>query len=186
MLAIAKAIRAGELDAEISFVGSDNENAAGLAKAADLGLNTKNFSYQEGKSSAEDAIAEAVRTTNTQWIVLAGYMRILSPAFVRNFAGRIVNIHPSLLPAFIGAHAIDDAWSYGVKVTGVTIHLVDELVDHGKILAQCAVNITDSDTLDTLEEKIHRTEYRLYKATLKKLFVETIDKSDRDNIKGVS
>lgn len=178
MLAIAEAVHAGELDAEISFVGSDKENAEGLAKAAGLGLKTKTFSYKNGRSNAEEAIAEAVMATDTQWIVLAGYMRILSPDFVKRFTGQIINIHPSLLPAFKGAHAIDDAWNYGVKITGVTIHIVDELVDHGKILAQGAVEITDSDTLDTLRAKIHEIEHKLYKATLKKLFTAAADKSD--------
>lgn len=172
MAAIAEAVKAGELDAEITFVGSDKEDAAGLTKAAALGLLTKTFSYKNGKAAAEEEMAGAVTSTGTDWIILAGYMRILSPDFVKRFAGRIINIHPSLLPSFPGAHAITDAWNYGVKVTGVTIHVVDELVDHGEILAQCAVKINGADTPETLEVKIHKIEHRLYKATLKKLFKE--------------
>lgn len=170
MTALADAISAGELEAKIAFVGSDRAEAAGLGKALDRGFQTKVFSYKNGKAAAEEEIAQAAENTGTDWIILAGYMRILSPEFVKRFAGRIINIHPSLLPAFPGAHAIDDAWEYGVRVTGVTIHVVDELVDHGKILEQQAVEVTDEDTRETLEAKIHKTEYALYKAVLKKLF----------------
>lgn len=170
MLAIAEAVRSGELDAQITFVGSDKKEAPGLAKAEQLGLAVIFFSYKNGKAAAEKEIAGMVDSTDTDWIVLAGYMRILSADFTGRFAGRIINIHPSLLPAFPGAHAINDAWNYGVKVTGVTIHIVDELVDHGKILAQRAVQIDDGDTLETLEDKIHKTEHQLYKAVLKQLF----------------
>lgn len=170
MLALAESAASGELDAEIAFVGSDLEDAAGLAKARQLGLETKYFSYKEGKESAERAIIKAADDAGVCWIVLAGYMRILSPAFVARFKHRLINIHPSLLPSFPGAHGIEDAWKYGVKITGVTIHEVDELVDHGAILAQEAVEIEDGDTLKTLEKKIHRVEHKLYKATIKKLF----------------
>lgn len=170
MAALAEAAAAGELDAEIAFVGSDKEDAPGLAKASAAGLETKCFPYKDGKEAAEEKIADAVEAARADWIILAGYMRILSPAFVKRFAGRIINIHPSLLPAFPGAHAIDDAWAYGVRVTGVTVHIVDELVDHGAILAQKAVEICDGDTRETLEAKIHKTEHALYKSTLNKLF----------------
>lgn len=170
MTALAEAAASGELEAEIAFVGSDKESAAGLQKARGLGLETKFFSYKDGKAAAEAEIAKAAEAARADWIILAGYMRILSPAFVNRFAGRIINIHPSLLPAFPGAHAIDDAWEYGVKVTGVTVHIVDELVDHGAILAQKAVEIYEDDTRETLEAKIHKTEHALYKSVLNKLF----------------
>lgn len=180
MTALAEAVAAGELNAEITFVGSDKENAAGLEKAEKLGLRTEVFSYKNGKSKAEDAITASLTESGSEWVILAGYMRILSADFVKKYRERIVNIHPSLLPAFPGAHAIDDAWNSGVKVTGVTIHLVDELVDHGRILAQRAVEITDEDTLETLEAKIHRTEHQLYKSALKKLFqVYSAEANDR-------
>lgn len=170
MAALAEATASGELDAEIAFVGSDKKGAAGLEKARNAGLMTRFFSYEKGKEAAEQAISDAVEETGARWVVLAGYMRILSPAFVKRFAGRIINIHPSLLPAFPGAHAIDDALAYGVKVTGVTVHIVDEFVDHGRILAQKAVEITAGDTKETIEARIHETEHALYKATLKELF----------------
>ena len=182
MVAIAEAVRNSELDAEITFVGSDRENAAGLKKAAALKLDVKFFSYKNGKTTAEEEIAAAVEATNSRWIVLAGYMKIFSPYFVEKFTGRIINIHPSLLPAFQGARAIDDAWEYGVKVTGVTIHLVDEEVDHGKILAQQAIDITEDDTRKSLEEKIHSVEHQLYKATLKTLFETAENKLDCNDV----
>lgn len=172
MTALAEAVRSGELEAEIAFVGSDKAEAAGLTKALEMDLRTKIFSYKNGKAAAEEEIAKATENAGVNWIILAGYMRILSPEFVKRFAGKIINIHPSLLPAFPGAHAIDDAWEYGVTVTGVTIHVVDELVDHGKILAQQAVEVTEEDTREALEAKIHKAEYALYKATLKKLFYQ--------------
>lgn len=170
MTALAEAAASGELGAEIAFVGSDNKDAAGLEKARGLRLEARFFSYSAGKAAAEEEIAKAAEAARADWIILAGYMRILSPAFVNRFAGRIINIHPSLLPAFPGAHAIDDAWAYGVKVTGVTVHKVDELVDHGVILAQKAVEISCGDTRETLEAKIHKTEHSLYKSALNELF----------------
>ena len=140
MHAILNAIKDGELDAVPVFVGSDKAAAKGLRTAASLGVPTRVFSYKElGKADAEEAIALAVEEAGADWIVLAGFMRILSPDFVRRFAGRIINIHPALLPLFPGAHGIRDAWDAGVPETGVTIHIVDEEVDHGPILAQESV-----------------------------------------------
>ena len=99
-------------------------------------------------------------------------MRALSPAFVKRFTGKIINIHPSLLPLFPGAHGIEDAWNSGIKVSGVTIHIVDEGVDTGPILAQEKVLRLPNDTIELFEERIHQTEHMLYKSTLKKLFAE--------------
>ena len=134
---------------------------------------TRVFSYKElGKADAEEAIALAVEEAGADWIVLAGFMRILSPDFVRRFAGRIINIHPALLPLFPGAHGIQDAWDAGVPETGVTIHIVDEEVDHGPILAQESVKREPEDTIETLEAKIHAVEHKLYKKTLKEFFAK--------------
>ena len=171
MEAIVSAINNGKLDAEVCFVGSDNENALGLRTALNLGLKTITYSYKD----ADNILLWAINEYNVEWLVLAGYMRILSKNFVKNMEGRIVNIHPSLLPSFKGAHAIDDALLYGVKVTGVTIHFVDEFVDHGRILAQRAVEIKEDDTLETLSERIHRLEHSLYPETLSKLFIKEIE-----------
>ena len=173
MEAIAKACQSGELKADITFVGSDRPGAGGLETASSLGFQTKVFEYKQlGRRGGEEAITEAVSETGTDWIVLAGFMRILSPEFVRGHAGRIINIHPALLPSFPGAHGIQDAWDAGVPVTGVTVHIVDEEVDHGPILAQERVERTADDTIETLEAKIHAVEHVIYKAALKKFFEE--------------
>ena len=173
MHAILNAIKDGELDAVPVFVGSDKAAAKGLQTAASLGVPTRVFSYKElGKADAEEAIALAVEEAGADWIVLAGFMRILSPDFVRRFAGRIINIHPALLPLFPGAHGIRDAWDAGVPETGVTIHIVDEEVDHGPILAQESVKREPEDTIETLEAKIHAVEHKLYKKTLKEFFAK--------------
>ena len=170
MEVLLKACASGELPAHTVFVGSDKETAKGLATAHNLGAETKFFSYKSGRRAAEEAIAKAVRENNIEWIVLAGYMRILSPEFVHEFAGKIINIHPALLPAFPGAHGIQDAWEAGVSTTGVTVHIVDEEVDHGPILAQEEVKRLDGDTIEDLEARIHKTEHRIYKAALKNFF----------------
>ena len=173
MEVILKACITGELPAEVSFVGSDNINARGLGTAAALGAPTRVFFYKrDGRNSAEEAIAKAVEETKTDWIILAGFMKILSPAFVKRFPDRIINIHPALLPAFPGAHGIRDAWEAKAGHTGVTVHVVDEEVDHGRILAQERVDILPDDTIEMLEEKIHRVEHRIYKETLIKHFSE--------------
>lgn len=173
MHAILNAIKDGELDAMPVFVGSDKPTAKGLATAAALGVPTRVFSYKElGKERAEEAIAAALDEECADWIVLAGFMRILSPAFVRRFAGRIINIHPALLPLFPGAHGIRDAWKAGVEETGVTVHIVDEEVDHGPVLAQEKVRREPDDTIETLEAKIHAVEHKLYKKTLKEFFAK--------------
>ena len=183
MEAILKASITGELPAQVSFVGSDRLEAKGLSTAAALGAPTRVFFYRrDGKTAAEEAIAKAVDETACDWIVLAGFMRILSPEFVRRFKGRIINIHPALLPAFPGAHGILDAWNAGVPETGVTVHIVDEEVDHGPILAQERVRRTPEDTLESLEAKIHAAEHQLYKRALK----EFLEKNpvDIDQLEG--
>lgn len=173
MHALTDAVRNGKLNAEITFVGSDKAEASGLHTAQGKGLDTalfSNWSTAEHRANTEKELLRKLKTTQTEWLILAGFMRILSPAFVKNMTGRIVNIHPSLLPSFPGAHAIEDAFNYGVKYTGVTVHLVDEQVDHGPILAQSVIPIEDGETLASLTAKIHQEEHCLYAATLKHLF----------------
>jgi phosphoribosylglycinamide formyltransferase-1 len=102
---------------------------------------------------------------------MAGYMRMLSPEFVRRYKLKIINIHPSLLPAFKGAQGIKDAFDYGVKVTGVTVHFVDELMDHGPVILQQTLKIEESDTFESLEAKIHKVEHKLYPESVR-LFAE--------------
>ncbi|MGD9666247.1 MAG: phosphoribosylglycinamide formyltransferase [Synergistaceae bacterium] len=173
MEVILKACITGELPAEVSFVGSDNINAKGLDTASALGAQTRVFFYKrDGRKAAEEAIATAIKETKTDWIILAGFMKVLSPEFVRKFPGKIINIHPAMLPSFPGAHGIRDAWEAKADHTGVTVHIVDEEVDHGHILAQERIDILPEDTLETLEERIHRVEHRIYKETLIKHFSE--------------
>lgn len=163
MSALADRVLAGDLKAEIAFVASDQPDAKGILTARSKGFPVELLPYLEkGRSSAEQCLSGLISSRGVELLILAGFMRILSPDFVSAHSGRIINIHPSLLPSFPGTHGIRDAWDYGVKVTGVTVHLVDEEVDHGPILAQEAVHIERSDTLETLEEKIHRVEHDLY------------------------
>jgi phosphoribosylglycinamide formyltransferase-1 len=115
-------------------------------------------------------------------VCLAGYMRILSPPLVRAYWGRIVNVHPSLLPAFPGARAVRDALAWGVKVTGCTVHLVDEEVDHGPILAQAPVAVLPDDDEETLHARIQETEHRLYPATVRALLEDRVRLDGREAV----
>jgi len=180
MEALAEKIRSGNLKAEIVFAASDNPDAGGLERAAALGIQTRQYPFGlYGRTACEGEMARDIEKERIDWIVLAGFMRILSPEFVSRFSGKIVNIHPSLLPAFPGKDAIGQAWRYGVKVTGVTVHLVDERVDHGPILAQEAIPVETGETLESLESKIHEIEHRLYWQTLRNLFNGKIQFSER-------
>ena len=171
MEAIFDRIASGDLDATVAFVASDNDAAAGLRKAAARSIPVFTLPYElRGKMEAERSLASLCRERNVDWIVLAGFMRILSATFISGFENRIVNIHPALLPAFPGAHAVRDAWDRGVRLTGVTVHLVDTGVDTGPILSQRAVSVLDEDSIETLEERIHTTEHIQYWETLRDLF----------------
>ena len=121
------------------------------------------------------ALADRVEAAGAKGVVLAGFMRILAPAFVDRFPNRILNIHPSLLPAFPGAHAVRAALEHGVKVTGVTVHLVDHLVDHGPIVAQTAVPIEPGDTAASLHERIQEEEHRLYPRVVEMLIAGELE-----------
>lgn len=162
--AIIDAVKAGEIKAELALVISSNAKAYGLKRAETAGIPTKVFdpkSYTNRQSVDRDIVIE-LRERKIDFVVLAGYMRLLTPYFVKQFPHKILNVHPSLLPAFKGAEGIKDAFTYGVKQTGVTVHFVNEKMDAGPIIAQDTVKINDSDTLETLTEKIHRVEHRLY------------------------
>lgn len=176
MDAIIAACGRGTLQAEISLVASDNPDSQGLARAAKAGYKTLVAPYRKGVARAENErpLKDAILENEIDWVVLAGFMRVLTGDFVRTFAGRVVNIHPSLLPAFPGAHAIRDALEADAEVTGVTIHIVDELVDHGPIISQEEVFIRPDDTEETLAERIHAVEHRLYPTTLQQLFHEDV------------
>ena len=150
--------------ANLSLVVSDNPKAYALkravrAKIKSVVIDPKEFSARE---DFDREVERHLEMEKIDFIVLAGFMRILSPYFIERYHHRILNIHPTLLPAFKGAHAIRDTFQYGVKVTGVTVHLVDDKVDHGPIILQESLKINSADTLATLEKKIHRIEHKIY------------------------
>lgn len=162
--AIINAIRAGQLRARLAVVISDRIDAYALTRAKRAGIparsvNPKRFPNRQG---FERALIEILSAHQVRLVCLAGFMRILSPVFVRHFPERILNIHPALLPAFPGTHAIRDALAWGVKVTGVTVHLVDEQVDQGPIVLQEALAIKPGETESNLLQRLHHIEHRLY------------------------
>ncbi len=169
---ILQAMAEGRCPVEVGLVIADKPRAGALDIARQAGVPQVRFLDPKGhadRTAFDMACADLIERTNCQWIVLAGYMRILSSAFVQRFAGRIINIHPSLLPSFAGAHAVEDALAYGVKVSGCTVHLVDEVLDGGPILAQAVVPVHDDDTRDSLHARIQQQEHRLYPETLARI-----------------
>lgn len=150
-------------DVTLAAVGSDRPDAPVLDRARGAGLDAFVVAPRDFASRDEwnRALAEAVAGYQPDWVVSAGFMRILGPDFISRFPQRIINTHPALLPSFPGAHGVRDALAYGVKVTGSTIHLVDEGVDTGPIIAQQPVPVEPDDTEDTLHERIRQVERRL-------------------------
>lgn len=173
--ALAAAIDRGELPAKIALVVSNVTDAPGLARARELGLATRVVDHRESASrEAHDArMIEALAGAGVEWICLAGYMRLLSAPFVEAFDGRILNIHPSLLPAFPGLHAQRQALEAGVKVAGCTVHFVDTGLDSGPIVAQRAVPVLDDDDEATLSARILVEEHRSYAEALRRLLTES-------------
>jgi len=163
-LAIHRAINAHRLlDAEIAVVLSNIEDAPGLTAARDLGLTAIVIPSAGRKRADHDAeMIARLNDHNVDLVCLAGYMRIISPAFVQAFPNRILNVHPSLLPAFPGLDAQHQAFDYGAKVTGCTVHFVDEAVDHGVIILQKTVPVLDEDTPETLSARILEQEHLAY------------------------
>jgi phosphoribosylglycinamide formyltransferase-1 len=164
MVALASAVRDGRIpDAEIAVVVSDQEGAAGLKLAAERGLETLVVTRKgRTREEHEREIVAALEARRVDLVCLAGFMRLLSPCFVEAFRGRVLNIHPSLLPAFPGLDAQRQAIAHGVKVSGCTVHFVDESLDGGAIVAQRAVEVFDDDTPDTLAARILAEEHKLY------------------------
>lgn len=171
--AIVKARKRGVFKANLSLLVCDQPRAGVLAKARRAGVKVVLVRREDfsGKKDFEAQIIKYLQQEKIDLIVMAGFMRMLSPEFVRRYRNRAINIHPSLLPAFKGSCAIKDAFDYGVKVTGVTVHFVDELMDHGPIILQEALIVSKSDTPASLEARIHRIEHKLYPLGIK-LFVE--------------
>jgi len=161
--ALIDAARRGELGGEVAVVVSNVEGALGLERARQAGLPAVFCDHRGKEREAFDAeVVETLRAHHVDLVCLAGFMRLLSPVFVRAFPGRILNVHPALLPAFPGLDAQRLAWDHGVKVSGATVHLVDEGLDSGPIVAQEAVRVLSSDTPEALAARILEAEHRLY------------------------
>lgn len=168
--AIARACADGEIPARIALCVTDRPGAPVEQRSARFGIPVLSFRPKDYASKAdfETMLLTRLKAEGVELICLAGYMRLIGPVLLEAYGRRIINIHPALLPAFKGAHAIADAYNYGVKVTGVTIHYVDAGMDSGEIIAQEAVS-AEGLTLEQLEERIHATEHRLYPATVARL-----------------
>ena len=172
--AIVKAIKKGKIkNAKVVLLITDRRNAfvrirAKRHKIEDVFVDPNKF---KDRVSFDRKIVRILRQKKIDLVVLAGFMRILTPYFVKAFKNRILNIHPALLPSFKGTGAIERAYHYGVKVTGVTVHFVDEDVDHGPIILQAPLYISERDDLESLEKRIHRLEHRLYPLAIK-LFID--------------
>jgi phosphoribosylglycinamide formyltransferase-1 len=164
MLALIRAVADGRIpDAEVAIVISNVANVAGIEKAREHGVETVTLDHR-GKTREEHdrTMAAELRAREVDLVCLAGYMRLLSPWFTSEFEGRILNVHPSLLPAFSGLNAQRQAIDYGVKVAGCTVHLVDEDLDHGPIIKQAVVPVLPDDTEETLSARILDEEHRIY------------------------
>lgn len=174
--AIIDAISDGTLNARIRIVIANVCEALALQRAAKAGIATAVIPHAQfaSRSEFDAAIAQALDQAGAEWVVLAGFMRVLTPEFLKKFQRRVLNIHPALLPAFPGVHAQKKAFEYGVKVAGCTVHFVDEGVDSGPIIAQRAVAVLDDDNADTLEKRILEQEHLLYVDVLRWLAADRI------------
>ena len=165
----------------VALVVSDNPEALALERANTAGVETATirWSDHDGRDAFSLALADRVEASGAKGVVLAGFMRVLGPAFVTRFPNRILNIHPSLLPAFPGAHAVEEALSHAVKVTGVTVHLVDEKVDNGPIVAQVPVDVLPDDTKAKLHARIQLVEHSIYPSIVTAFVEERLEVADR-------
>lgn len=165
--AFIDAIAAKELDAEIVLVVSSRPDAYGIerAKAANIPVLVLNKGVYADPKAADARIVAALQEAGAEYVFMAGYMRMVTPVMLDAFLNRVVNLHPALLPSFKGAHGIQDAFDAGVKYTGVTVHFANAEYDKGPIIAQEPVAVLETDTVETLEERIHEVEHRLYPAT---------------------
>ena len=173
--AIADNVAAGRIDAEIALVISNRPEARGLEVARQRGLPAVCMPSKGLDRTVFDAsLAEELKRHAVDLVCLAGYMRLLSAGFIREFPGRVLNIHPSLLPSFPGLDAQHQALEHGVKITGCTVHFVDEYLDAGPIVAQAAVPVLDSDTVETLSARILIQEHRIYSEAIRMVLGGTL------------
>ncbi|PWU72937.1 phosphoribosylglycinamide formyltransferase [Ochrobactrum sp. POC9] len=180
MEALIRTAQAADFPAEVVAVFSDREEAGGLAKAKAAGIATQVFKRKDfaSKDAHEDAILDALAALKPDIICLAGYMRLLSGRFIAPYEGRILNIHPSLLPLFPGLHTHQRALDAGMKVAGCTVHLVTEGMDEGPILAQAAVPVFTGDNAESLAARVLKAEHQLYALALRKFAGERIEQLD--------
>ena len=171
--AIIRAAKKGVFKADLALLVCDQPKAGAIVKAKRAGIKVALIKREDfpGKKEFEEEIIKNLEAEKIGLIVLAGFMRMLSLEFVQRYNGRIINIHPALLPSFKGTEGARDAFDYGAKVTGVTVHFVDELMDHGPIILQQPVKIVEADTLESLEARLHKQEHKLYPQAIR-LFVE--------------
>ena len=162
--AIIEAIEGGKIEGRISIVISDNSDAYALKRAKQYNIDTRyiNFKSYKNREDYDKEIIKALEEKKIDLVVLAGYMRILSPFFINAYKNKIMNIHPALLPSFPGLHAQRQAVEYGAKVSGCTVHFVDEGVDLGPIVLQKSVEVKDDDTEELLAERILKEEHQIY------------------------
>ena len=164
-------IEEGTLDAHISLVVSSRPDAYGIerAKKAGIPVLVMNREAYADASAANQRIADALKEAGAEYVVMAGYMRMVTAEILDAFPDRVVNLHPALLPSFKGAHAIQDAFDRGAKVTGVTVHFANEVYDQGPLIAQQALTVEEDWDVDTLEAHIHDIEHVLYPQTIQML-----------------
>ena len=171
--AIIDNVKRGHIPARIALVLSDEKKAFALERARKAGVETVVLDKKDYKEREDfdREIVKHLKKRNVELVVLAGFMRLLSPYFIKEYRNRKMNVHPALLPSFKGPHGIKDAIDYGVKTTGVTVHFVDEHLDNGPIILQKTVEIKEGDTEETLLERVHKEEHKVYPEAIK-LFVE--------------
>ena len=169
--AIIDRIAEGTLDATIELVISSRASAYGLKRAEAAGIQTMTMSKElyADPITADEVIAAELKMHDVEYVIMAGYMRMVHAPILAAYPNRVVNLHPALLPSFKGAHAIQDAYDYGVKVTGVTVHFADDKYDCGPIIAQRALVVEEGWSVDELEEHIHAIEHELYPNTIQLL-----------------
>lgn len=174
---IAEACENGGVDARPEILISNNEHAHALDRAERRGIRAEHIPYNpDNRESFERRAVERIRSENCDLVILAGFMKVLTSYFVKQFEDRILNIHPSLLPSFKGLDAQKQALDYGVKVSGCTVHVVTEAVDDGPIVDQVAVRVKDDDTVDSLSKRILKQEHKLFPRAIQQYIEEELSK----------
>lgn len=183
MVALVDAVQSGEIPAsEVAVVISDKDSAGGLEKARERGVETVVVERNGRRRTEHDAeIIAVLKDRGVELVCLAGYMRLLSPSFVQAFPARIINIHPSLLPSFPGLDAQRQALEHGVKITGCTVHFVDEFLDSGSIILQRAVEVLENDTAETLASRILEVEHAAYVEGVRKVLADHLHNSPKNH-----